>query len=101
MTIAAADLEQAKAGAVAADLIEQIVQLPLDSLLQRLVGRQIFAIRKIPDPDRFGGVDERVTEFHKLRRRDTRLGLGKLAIDYVLESLHSRTQHACCSRQPT
>src|SRR4051794_25790673 len=77
MTIPTANLEQAKAWVVAADLIQQIVQLPLDPLFQRFVGRQILTIRKIPNPDRFSGVHKRVTKLHKLRRSHTRLGLAK------------------------
>src|SRR4051812_45927448 len=77
MPIPAADLEQAKAGPGAADLIQQIIQLPLDSLLQRSIGRQIFTIRKIPNPDRLSRVYERVTKLHQLRRRHTARRLRK------------------------
>src|SRR4051795_10141196 len=87
MPIAAADLQQAKSGPAAADLIQKIVKLPFDSLFKRLVRRQKFAISKIPDPDRLGGVYERVTKLHKLCRWDTTIRLRK---DITTANLYSR-----------
>src|SRR6478672_3750702 len=87
MPVAAADLQQSKTGSVATGLIQKVVQLPLDSLFKRLVGRQIFAVSKIPDPDRLSSVYERVTELHKLCRRDTTLRLGE---DGAIGNLFSR-----------
>ena len=55
-TIAAADIEQAKARPGAANLIKKIVDLSIDSILKRLVRRLIFAIGQIPYPSCFGDV---------------------------------------------
>ena len=57
VAVAAADLQQAEAGPRAADLVEQIVELPLDALFERPVAGQVLAVREVADPDRFGGVD--------------------------------------------
>jgi hypothetical protein len=77
MPVATTDLQQSKTGTMAADLIQKVVQLTLNSLFKRLVGGQIFAVSKIPDPDRLSGVYECVTELHELCRWETTLRLGK------------------------
>jgi hypothetical protein len=73
VAVTASNLQQPKARPVAADLVEKVVQLPLDSLFQRRVGRPKLAIGQIADSHRLGGMHERVTEFDQPCACDTRL----------------------------
>ena len=57
VAVSAADFQQAKAGPIAPHLVEQVIELPLDALFQRGVGRQELAVGQVANPDRFGGMD--------------------------------------------